>query len=911
VSAEPPWADALAAFDRLLDLPADARDAALSQLPPTVRVLVDQLLGAGAHTSLLDTPLTLAAVTDDIGGDVDSEDDDTPLAGRRIGRWLLLAPLGRGGMSVVWRARSLAPPVGQEAAIKLLALGAATPAGRARFEREAQLLATLQHPGIAPVFDAGTTDDGTPWFAMAVIDGAPADAWCQAHAATLDRRVDLVRQAADAVAHAHRHLVVHRDLKPGNLLVDGDGRTTLVDFGIARVLDAGDGTALTTAFTPDYAAPEQLAGGTVTTATDVYGLGALLHRLLLGCPPQRGADGEVQDPARLPPAAEPAHAAVADTPALRRALRGDLGWILRRALATPPAQRYPGAAELAADLRAWQAGQPVAARQGGARYRLRKWVQRHRGATALLAALAASIVVGVAGVLVQAERTRQEANRALQAQAAAEAALERAENAREILVQVFRGSRPRDGGERSASQLLDEAEALADARVRDGQGLLAADLFTMLGSARAARSETEDARRLYTRALQMLDHLPATAAPRTRVRALMGLADAAVNYGRRDEGMAALDEALALMPGAGLPLAESLDLRLLALTLRSAGGHGAQPVAELRALAAEVEAGPLAGTREHLTVLDRLSTVLALAGTPDDGPLLERRLQLAKQVHAQEPAQRVFIMADALPSLRRQRAFDRAQQLADEAVALGRATFTQPHVMMAIATCNAAGLALQRGRPADALALLEETAAIDQALQRHHLHALSCRIHHAQALSALGRHTEAQAALDTADALMQALQRPADDSWWRVLCDERVKAALLAGRRSDARERQAACLRLPAGPYGRLDRRLIAAELALDAGDTAGAAEQLAGWPGGDAPPADAPDRLWGWQLRWALAAARGDTAEATRLHAALRDTVDRIPDPWPAREALRACLAAPRPQGSTSPPPGACLSGR
>lgn len=906
MSAEPPWADALAAFDRLVDTPADARDAALAALPPAVRALVDQLLGAEAHTSLLDAPLGLAP--DD---DTSLDEDETPLAGRRVGRWLLLAPLGRGGMSVVWRARSLAPPLGQEAAVKLLALGAATPAGRTRFEREAQLLATLQHPGIAPVFDAGTTDDGTPWFAMAVIDGAPADAWCQAHAATLDRRVDLLRQAADAVAHAHRHLVVHRDLKPGNLLVDGEGRATLVDFGIARVLDAGEATALTTAFTPDYAAPEQLTGGAVTTATDVYGLGALLHRLLLGCPPQRAADGGVQDPATQTPAAEPAHAAVADTPALRRALRGDLGWILRRALATAPAQRYTGAAELAADLRAWQAGQPVAARQGGARYRLRKWVQRHRAAAAALSALAVSVVLGVAGVLVQAAQTRQEAARARQAQAAAEAALQRAENAREVLVQVFRGSRPRDGGERSASQLLDEAEALADARVRDGQALLAADLFTMLGSARTARGEAAEARRLYGQALGVLDRLPPSAEPRARVRALMGLADAAVNYGRRDEGIAALDQALSLMPGAGLSPVEALDLRLLALTLRSAGGQGQQPVAELRALAAEVEAGPLAGSREHLAVLDRLSTVLALAGTPDDGALLERRLQLAERVHAQEPVQRVFMMADALPSLRRRRAFDRAQQLADQALALGRATFTQPHVMMAIATCNAAGLALQRGRPGDALPLLEETAALDQTLQRHHLHALSCRIHHAQALSALGRHAEAQTALDVADALMQALQRPADDSWWRVLCDERVKAALLAGRRSDARERQAACLRLPAGPYGRLDRGLIAAELALEAGDTAAAARHLADWPGGDTPPVDAPDRLWGWQLHWALAAAEGRSADAARVHAALRDAAERIPQPWPAREALRACLTAPRPQGPASPPPGACLPGR
>src|SRR5690606_14955684 len=212
--------------------------------------------------------------------------------------------------------------------------------GRAQFLREPQILLRLRHPCIAPLHDAGIAEDGTPWLAMALVEGARIDDWCAARTLDAHARVRLVLQVCEAVAHAHRSLVIHRDIKPSNVLVDQDGRVRLLDFGIARLGEAGDERTATAlrALTPEYAAPEQFTGAPATTAMDVYGIGALLYRLLAGVGP-RPDGARAGATTGLAPSR-----AVAGNPALSQALqrrlarvlRGDLDAIVMKALATSP-----------------------------------------------------------------------------------------------------------------------------------------------------------------------------------------------------------------------------------------------------------------------------------------------------------------------------------------------------------------------------------------------------------------------------------------------------------------------------------------------------------------------------------------------------------------------------------------------
>lgn len=445
MSRDADYRAALALFERLRDLDPSARAEALAETAPTepVRVLLQRLLAAdGAASPLLDTPPVVAP---GIVSDHASASTGTDDIGQRIGRWQLTGLLGRGGMSVVYRARSLQPPLGQEAALKRLALPAPDAAAMARFEREMAILVRLRHPAIAPLLDAGIDADGLPWFAMGLVEGEPIDRWADRHGLDTAGRLRLCLQACEAVAHAHRHLVVHRDIKPGNVLVDGEGRVVLLDFGISRVLEEGESAQTSSgsyAFTPRYAAPEQRGGGIVSTATDVYGLGALLHTLLLRRPVDL-AEGE--DAPRLP----------------GHGLAPDLAAILRRALARDPAQRYPGAEALAADIAAFLEGRPVQARRGGRAYQLRRFVGRHRIATALAVALVLSIGVGASISVEQARHARDQAARA---EAVAASLARQSGFLRSLLAEV---SPSRDAAANIPRAALLEA---ADARARQALG---------------------------------------------------------------------------------------------------------------------------------------------------------------------------------------------------------------------------------------------------------------------------------------------------------------------------------------------------------------------------------------------------------------------------------------------------------
>lgn len=487
------WRKADEALDRLLDLAPDAQASLIAGLDPSLRERVERLLQAHRSGGVLDhglgeitTPSTAGAVR--VSGAVE---------GACIGPWKLDHVIGQGGMAIVYRARRELPEGSQDAALKLLTVAALAGDGRRRFLREHRVLARLAHPHIATLLDAGVLPDGTPYLAMQLVEGERIDAWCAARGLDARGVVKLFLQVCDAVAYAHRQLVVHRDLKPSNVLVDATGQTRLLDFGIARLLDdTADAEATRTqhrALTPQYAAPEQFSGLDSGTAVDVFGLGAVLYQLLSGRPPRTPAqvvDAQVMQASR-------AAAANQALPSPRRealalALRGDLDAILQRALRSEPQERYPDASALAGDLRAWLDSRPVDAVRGSRLYRARKFLARHRQSVAAAVLPVLAVGLGASAALWQSQLAREEAARATAV--------------KEFLIEVFRASAPdrARGTDPPASALL----AGGAERVREelaARPALLAEVLAVIGQIQLERGLVGDAQRSLDDALALLD----------------------------------------------------------------------------------------------------------------------------------------------------------------------------------------------------------------------------------------------------------------------------------------------------------------------------------------------------------------------------------------------------------------------
>jgi tetratricopeptide (TPR) repeat protein/predicted Ser/Thr protein kinase len=334
------------------------------------------------------------------------------LIGSMAGPYRLTRRLGEGGMGVVYLAERV-EDFERQAAVKLLLQAAPGEETARRFQAEKEALAALEHPNIARLLDAGATDVGIPYLAVEYVDGAPLDRWRAAHAPDAAASVGLALQILDAVGYAHRRLIVHCDLKFSNVLVTEEGRARLLDFGVAKLLNPGAygfADPLTRTFrplTPEFASPEQLSGGPITTATDLYAIGVILYGLLTGRHP-------FEDRVTQPVALLEATCYEEPEPPSRHApgVDRDLDAIVLKALRKEAEARYAGAAAFAADLRAWREGRAVAAREGSRRYRALKFVRRNRGAAAAAAAALAALALGAVGVAresVRASRARTQA----------------------------------------------------------------------------------------------------------------------------------------------------------------------------------------------------------------------------------------------------------------------------------------------------------------------------------------------------------------------------------------------------------------------------------------------------------------------------------------------------------------------
>ncbi|MCX6602414.1 MAG: serine/threonine-protein kinase [Acidobacteria bacterium] len=317
-----------------------------------------------------------------------------------LDRYHLLETIGSGGMGIVYKAVRADDVFSKFVAIKIVQCGLADDAVLRRFVQERQILALLEHPGIARLLDGGTTPEGLPFLVMEFVDGDTMDRYLARAKPDLRRRLDLMRKICSAVAYAHRNLIVHRDLKPGNILVTAAGEPKLLDFGIAKLLDSSAARTRTehAAMTPEYASPEQIQGAPITTASDVYSLGVLLHEMLTGQRPYRQTNG----------ALELAQAIATDQPRTLQGSAGrpfdpDLETIVQKALRKEPARRYVSVDELAEDLRRYQEGYPVSARPDTRGYRLRKFIGRNRPAVLVATLMLLALLGGSAALWRQAQ----------------------------------------------------------------------------------------------------------------------------------------------------------------------------------------------------------------------------------------------------------------------------------------------------------------------------------------------------------------------------------------------------------------------------------------------------------------------------------------------------------------------------
>jgi serine/threonine protein kinase len=345
--------------------------------------------------------------------------------GRRLGSYRIVSEIGRGGMSHVYKAVRDDDQYHKRVAIKLLRPGLHTQSLLKRFRAERQMLAELSHPNIAQLLDGGVTDSQAPYLVMEYIEGRPIDLYCEEHSIGIRKRLELMRTLCGAVHYVHQHLVVHGDLKGNNILVTNDGVVKLLDFGIAKLLNANQsdnvvGTMLTwIALTPEFASPEQVRGEPITTASDVYSLGVLLYRLLAGALPfETSRDSFITDVGderayRLPrPPSEKAAKGNAFYRQAVREVRGDLDAIVMKALQPEPHDRYGSAEHLAEDLTRYLRGVPVHARSSTATYRLTKFVQRHKAASISTSLLAVAMLTGIVATSWQTHVARVERARA-------------------------------------------------------------------------------------------------------------------------------------------------------------------------------------------------------------------------------------------------------------------------------------------------------------------------------------------------------------------------------------------------------------------------------------------------------------------------------------------------------------------
>ncbi len=507
------WREVSPYLDQALNMPEKERETWLKSLREQNPTLADHL------QVLLDEHRALA-------GESFLEHSPTPpsgpsaLAGQTIGPYTLLSQIGQGGMGIVWLAQRNDGRFERQVAVKFLSI-ALGHIGQERFKREGSILGRLAHPHIAELVDAGVSPTAQPYLVLEYVEGENIEQYCDRHTLDVEARLRLFLDVLDAVAHAHANLIVHRDIKPSNVLVRNDGQVKLLDFGIAKLLEEGGpplaATVLTqeggAALTPEYAAPEQVTGEPITTATDVYGLGVLLYVLLTGQHPTGSGPRSTADlvkaivdtePPRISDIAARARtesetvtlnaAKRATTPEkLRRRLRGDLDTIVGKALKKNPRERYTSVTALADDLRRYLDHEPITARPDTLAYRAAKFVRRNRLAVALATLALVATVAGAVGTLVQARTARAQRDFAFRQLALA--------GATNDLNSFLLSDAAPSGKPFTVNDLLDRAQRIVERQ--HGNGAIRVQLLISIGRQYATQDQYAKGRPLLEEAYQL------------------------------------------------------------------------------------------------------------------------------------------------------------------------------------------------------------------------------------------------------------------------------------------------------------------------------------------------------------------------------------------------------------------------
>jgi serine/threonine protein kinase/tetratricopeptide (TPR) repeat protein len=766
-------------LDEALEVTGDERAAWLASLRAR-----DASLGADLETLLAEHDGLQESGFLETGMPLIAPAATPSLQGQVLGVYRLVAPVGQGGMGSVWLAERCDGRFEGRAAVKLLNIALVGRAGEERFRREGNFLAKVTHPHIAHLIDAGVSPTGQPYLVLEYVDGQSIDRYCHEHALGIEARLHLFLDVLEAVAHAHANLIVHRDIKPANVLVNVHGQVKLLDFGIAKLLDdeaEWSGSRVTESspltreagamLTPSFAAPEQLAQGQVTTATDVHALGVLLYVLLTG---QHPAGAAVQSPVTLIRAIvedEPRrmsdvvvggtetvdaltrHAEKCGTTVskLRRTLRGDLDTIVAKALKKNPAERYASVTALADELRRFLRRQPISARPDTLRYRTARFARRHvQGVVATVAVVlmvSALTIFYTTRLTAERDRAQQEATRATQ-EAAKAAKVSEALTGLLMGVDPFANPGARDGG--SVRGMLD-AGADDVRKELAAQPEAQAEIFTVLGRLYRRYGVYEKAQDFLQQALlsgqkvfgqehvrvaQTLNDLGALQSDKGDYAAALRSLDQALAMRRKLLGTEHEDVAVTLVEIGRIyqdqgfnQRAEPLLREALAIRMKVLGPEhgevansmtGVAAVLRLDGHLAEAESllrdslalNRKARGQDHAnngTTMHDLALVVAARG---DLAAAEALLRQALQIHRKAIGNTHPTVAASLNALSRvlfgQRRLDEAAAALQEALAIARPALGGSHQLVAIYAINLGAVQLARQRTAEAEPLLRE-----------------------------------------------------------------------------------------------------------------------------------------------------------------------------------------------------------